>query len=185
MLPRPTVLATCQDKEGVADIITLAWAGPVSHEPLVVAIAVSPKRYSHNLIAESGEFVVNFPDLSMAEMSNWCGRKSGRRYDKFEYTGWTKEESKYVKTPRIKECYAALECKVINSVVAGDHTTFFGEVVGAFVNEGTFRNVEQGGPPAQYFDPKMIKTLLHLGGNMYVTNTEEWVDFVVTGRIDV
>lgn len=185
MLPRPVVLATCLDKQGKPNIITLAWASPVSHQPLVVAIAISPKRYSHNLVAESGEFVVNFPDITMGEMSNWCGRKSGRRYDKFEHTGWTVEESKYIKTPRIKECYAALECKVINSVVAGDHTTFFGEVVGAFMDEGLVRDVPQGGPPAQYFDPKIVKTLQHLGGNMYLTNAEDWEDYIVTGQIDV
>ncbi len=185
LLPRPVVLATCIDNEGKPDIITLAWATPVSHKPLVVAIAISPKRYSHDLIANSGEFVVNLPDMSMGEMSNWCGRKSGRRYDKFEKTGWTVEPSTYIKTPRIAECYAALECKVINSVVAGDHTTFFGEVVGAFVNEGTFCDVAQGGPPDKYFDPKQIKTLQHLGGNMYVTNGEEWEDYIVGGQIDV
>lgn len=185
MLPRPVVLATCIDEAGKADIITLGWAMPASHQPLVVAIAVSPKRYSHDLIAKSEEFVVNLPDVTMGEMTNWCGRKSGRRYDKFQHTGWTMEPSIYVKTPRIKECYAALECKVISSVVAGDHTTFFGEVLGAFVNEGTFADVKAGGPPKQYFDPKQIKTLQHLGGNMYVTNEEEWENYPVGGRIDV
>jgi flavin reductase (DIM6/NTAB) family NADH-FMN oxidoreductase RutF len=185
LLPRPVVLVTCLDAEGKPNIITLAWATPVSHKPLVVAIAVSPKRYSHDLIANSGEFVVNCPDITMGEMSNWCGRKSGRRYDKFEKTGWTVEPSVYIKTPRIAQCYAALECKVINQVVAGDHTTFFGEVVGAFVDENTFATVKQGGPPDKYFNPKIIKTLQHLGGDMYVTNSEDWVEYEVTGQIDV
>ena len=70
-------------------------------------------------------------------------------------------------------------------MIAGDHTTFFGEVVGAFIDEGLFHDVPRGGPPSQYFDPKAVKTLQHLGGDMYLTNTEEWEDYLVTGQIDV
>ncbi len=185
MLPRPVVLATCIDAKGKPNIIPLGWATPVSHKPLVVAIAVSPKRYSHDLIENSGEFVVNFPDITMGEMSNWCGRKSGRRYDKFDKTGWTAEPSVHIKTPRIAECYAALECKVIDQVKVGDHTTFFGQVVGAFVDENTFAQVKQGGPPDKYFDPRIVKTLQHLGGDMYLTNTENSEEYQVSGQIDV
>lgn len=185
MLPRPVVLATCLDEDKKPDIITLGWASPVSHKPLIVAIAVSPKRYSHDLIANSKEFVVNFPDISMAEGANWCGRKSGRRYDKFAETGWTMEASKYIETPRIAECYASLECKVVNQVVSGDHTTFFGEVVGAFINEDTYKAVKHGGPPNRYFNPEIIRTLQHLGGDIYVSNEKEMHEFEVKGRIDV
>lgn len=185
MLPRPVVLATCLDAEKKPNIITLGWATPVSHKPLIVAIAISPKRYSHDLIDRAREFVVNFPDMKMAEGSNWCGRKSGRRYDKFKETGWTVEPSLHIETPRIAECYAALECKVVDQVVAGDHTTFFGEVVGAFVDEDTFREVRQGGPPDKYFDPIKIKTLQHLGGDLYLSNEESFEEFEVTGTIDV
>ena len=185
LLPKTTVLVTCLDENDNPNIITIAWITPVSHDPLIVAIAVSPKRYSYGLIDRSREFVVNFPDYSLAEMSNWCGRKSGRKYDKWEETGWTAEPGAEIKTHHIAECYAHLECKVTQQAVVGDHTTFFGEVVGAFAAKDTFQKVRQGGPPGVYFNPKKIKTLQHLGGDMYVTNTEDYVEFEVTGIIDV
>ncbi|MGA2989476.1 MAG: flavin reductase family protein [Candidatus Korobacteraceae bacterium] len=185
LLPRPVVVATCVDAKGKPNAITLAWCSPVSHRPLVVAIAISPKRYSHNLVANAGEFVLNFPSIDLAEEVNWMGRKSGSKYDKFAVTGVTLEPAKEVNAPVIRECYAHLECKVINQVAAGDHTTFFGQVVHAEVAEGSLQKVKQGGPPAYYFDPKMIKTLQHLGGDMYLTNTEEYVEFKVEGVIDV
>jgi flavin reductase (DIM6/NTAB) family NADH-FMN oxidoreductase RutF len=185
LLPRPTVLVTCLDDNGNPNIITVAWISPVSHEPLVVAIAISPKRYSHDLIDRRREFVVNLPSIHMAEYSNWCGRKSGRKYDKFTESSWTPEPGKTISTPHIAQCYAFLECKVIQQVITGDHTTFFGEAVDAYVAKDTVHKVRQGGPPAYYFDPKKIKTLLHLGGDMYVTNEEKYVEFEVSGVIDV
>ena len=185
MLPRPVTLVTSVDEAGKPDIITIGWSSPVSHKPLIVAVAISPKRYSHSLIDKSREFVVNFPDISMAEGSNWCGRKSGRKYDKFAETKWTIEPSENVKAPRIAECYAHLECKVVQQVVTGDHTTFFGEVIGAYAAKDAIKDVTHGGPPAHYFDPKVIKTLQHLGGDMYLSNEEDYVEFEVAGKIDV
>ena len=185
LLPRPTVLVTCLDDEGKPNIITVAWASPVSHQPMVVAIAVSPKRYSHDLIDRRREFVVNLPDMGLAKMSNWCGRKSGRKFDKFAETGWTAIPGHSIKTHHIAECYAFLECERTQQVVSGDHTTFFGEVVDAYAAKETVSAVKQGGPPSYYFDPKKIKTLQHLGGDMYLSNTEEYEEFFVTGVIDV
>ncbi|QGP91123.1 Flavin reductase like domain protein [Neomoorella glycerini] len=129
--------------------------------------------------------MVNFPDISLAEGANWCGRKSGKKYDKFAETKWTAVPGKTIKTPHIAECYAYLECKVTQQVIAGDHTTFFGEVVDAYAVEEAVKKVKQGGPPAYYFDPARIKTLQHLGGDMYVTNEDNYVEFEVSGVIDV
>jgi flavin reductase (DIM6/NTAB) family NADH-FMN oxidoreductase RutF len=185
LLPRPTILVTCLDDQDKPNIITVAWASPVSHQPLIVGIAISPKRYSHNLIDRRREFVVNLPDISLAKMSNWCGRKSGRKYDKWGESGWTAIPGKTIKTHHIAECYAFLECKVTQQVITGDHTTFFGEVVDAYAAKDTFAKVKQGGPPSRYFDPKKIKTLQHLGGDMYLANEETYVEFEVSGVIDV
>ncbi len=186
LLPRPVVLATCRDDEkNNTNIITIGWSSPVSHRPLIVAMAISPRRYSHDLVDRTKEFVLNLPDITMAEASNWCGRKSGRRYDKFETMHLETEPSATIGTNRIKGCYGYLECKVVQQLVTGDHTTFFGEVVGAFARKDAVKPVVKGGPPGRYFDPKLVKTLQHLGGDMYLTNTEEYVEFEIKGQIDV
>lgn len=185
LLPRPVVLVTCVDLEGKPNIITIGWSSPVSHSPLIVSVAISPKRYSYGLIDRSREFVVNIPDITLAEKSNWCGRKSGRKFDKFAETGWTAVPGRTIKTPHIAECYVHLECKVVQQVITGDHTTFFGQVVDAYAAKDTFSKVRQGGPPGYYFDPKKIKTLQHLGGDMYVANWDDYDEFEVSGVIDV
>ncbi|MDI6654922.1 MAG: flavin reductase, partial [Candidatus Hydrothermarchaeota archaeon] len=67
MHPRLTVLVTCIDSRGMSNIITLAWSMPTSIKPPMAAISVAPQRYSHKLISETKEFVVNMPTMQIAK----------------------------------------------------------------------------------------------------------------------
>jgi flavin reductase (DIM6/NTAB) family NADH-FMN oxidoreductase RutF len=129
------VMVTCVKSEKNANIITIGMYMPISHDPRLVCIGVSPKRYSHHLIAESGEFVVNIPSLDLEEEIVFCGTKSGREVDKFIETGLTPIPAKMVNPPLIKECFGHLECKVVQTYTCGDHTLFVGKVVAASVDE--------------------------------------------------
>ncbi|NIM14548.1 MAG: flavin reductase family protein, partial [Candidatus Aminicenantes bacterium] len=68
--------------------------------------------------------------------------------------GLTPVKAKHVKPPLIKECFAHLECKVVNEIPTGDHTIFVGEVVQATVNKGIFD---------KSFDTQKIRPVLHNG----------------------
>ena len=54
------VLVTCGHDER-ANIITVGMYMPISVRPPLVCIGIAPQRYSHQLIEETGEFVVNSP----------------------------------------------------------------------------------------------------------------------------
>ena len=129
------VMVTCAKIGKNANIITIGMYMPISSNPRLVCIGVSPKRYSHDLIAESGEFVVNIPSLDLEEEMVFCGTKSGREVDKFIETGLTPIPAKIVNPPLIKECFGHLECKVEQTYTCGDHTLFVGKVVAASVDE--------------------------------------------------
>lgn len=129
LYPKRITLVTCADRNGRPNIITLAWNVPASMEPKMVAVSISPKRYSHELINETREFVVNIPGEELEEQVLKCGSVSGRRVDKFEETKLTPEPAKQVKPPLIKECLASFECKLLNAIQTGDHTLFVGEIV--------------------------------------------------------
>jgi flavin reductase (DIM6/NTAB) family NADH-FMN oxidoreductase RutF len=133
--PSVVVLATCVDTSGRPNIITLGMFMPISFDPPLVCIGVAPKRYSHRLIEETGEFVINVPTEDIIEEVHFCGTKSGRDYDKFQETGLTPKPASRVKPPLIEECYAHLECRVVQRHTCGDHTLFVGEVVAASINE--------------------------------------------------
>ena len=131
----PVVMATCCDSEGKENIITLGMYMPISTKPPLVCIGVPPKRFSHGLIDETGEFVVNTPPIKLKNEMHYCGIESGRQVDKFKETGLTSIASLKVKPPRIKECFGHLECKVVQKHTFGDHTLFVGEVVASSVDE--------------------------------------------------
>jgi len=158
--PRHTVLVTCVGKDGKANIITLAWSMPTSINPPMVVLSIAPKRYSHRLIEETGEFVVNVPTMKLVRKTLFCGRISGVECDKFKEARLTAMPAKKVRPPIIKECVAHLECKLIQATPTGDHTLFVGEVVAAYVNKGFF---------TQTFNVKRVKPVFHMGGDSFVT----------------
>jgi len=164
--PRHTVLVSCADKTGRANIITLAWSMPTSINPPMVAISIAPKRYSHSLIEETKEFVVNVPTMDIVKETLFCGRRNGRIYDKFKETKLTPLPAKIVKPPIIKECVAHLECELDQQMTTGDHTLLIGRVLTAYANEGVFD---------EKFDVKKVKPIYHMGGDDFVTITPKIV----------
>ncbi|RLG52828.1 MAG: flavin reductase family protein [Thermoproteota archaeon] len=137
--PRLTVLVTCVGRDGRSNIIAIAWCMPVSFNPPLVAVSISPRRYSHELIKETREFVVNVPSAEMWRKVLKCGRVSGRAADKWKLAELTPKPAKKVKPPIIEECYAHLECTLEKEIPLGDHTVFVGRVVAAYANEGLFK----------------------------------------------
>ena len=161
--PRPAVIVTCLDKEGHVNAIAISWITPVSKKPPMVAICVAKTRYSHQLIREAGEFVVNVPSAELAGAVHYCGTVSGRDVkDKPLRTGLTLKPARVVKTPIIDECVAHLEC-VLKQVVDGgwSHDIFVGEVVAAYARPDAFRG-ETG-----LWNLEVARPLLHAGGNVY------------------
>jgi len=129
-------------------------------DPPLVVISVAPKCYSHRIIEETGEFVINVPTMEIVKQTLFCGRISGAKCDKFKEASLTALQAKKVKAPIIKECVAHLECKLVKSVAIGDHTLFIGKVLTAYVNEGVFD---------EKFDVKKVKPIFHMGGDDFVT----------------
>lgn len=125
----PVVMVTCQDRDNRVNIITLAWVGVVNSEPPMIGIAVRPSRFSHGIIRESGEFVVNVPSQDLVRETDFCGITSGEKVDKLSATGLTAVPAKKLRAPLIQECPVNLECVVRQILGLGSHDLFIGEVV--------------------------------------------------------
>jgi flavin reductase (DIM6/NTAB) family NADH-FMN oxidoreductase RutF len=158
--PMHTVLVSCVGEDEKPNIITLAWAMPTSINPPLVAISIAPKRHSHRLIEQTKEFVVNIPTTKILKETLFCGRRSGRNYDKFKEAGLTPLPAQRVKPPIIKECVAHIECKLRSQFLTGDHTIFVGEIIEAYANKEVFTNK---------YDLEKAKMIFHLGGNDFAT----------------
>jgi len=132
LYPKNLVLVTSISLDGKPNIITLAWTTPVSFSPLLVGICVGRTRHSNTTIRESGEFAINIPGPELKDAVLRCGSVSGKTgIDKFKQAGLTPLKASRIRAPLIKECWAALECRLAHAFEAGDHTIFVGEVIAA------------------------------------------------------
>jgi len=135
LYPLPVVLVSSGDKDR-ANIITIAWCGVVSSEPPLLSVSIRPSRYSHKIVSEVGDFVINIPSEKLLKKTDFCGIVSGScSVDKFKSCGFTKIASLKVSSPIIAQCPVNIECKVIKSLKLGAHDMFIGEVLAVHVDK--------------------------------------------------
>ena len=127
LYPVPAVMVSCARPGETPNIITVAWAGTICSDPAQVSISVRKERHSHDIIRDTGEFVINLVNKRLVRATDYCGVKSGRDVDKFAETRLTVQESRYVKAPGI-------ECKVKEVKELGSHDMFIAEVVGVTID---------------------------------------------------
>lgn len=108
------LLLSSRGSDGRVNAMVVGWAlvGKAWEYP-VFMVAVRPTTYTHKLIEETNEFTVNVPRDDMRETVNYCGKVSGRNYDKFKEKNIAIENGINVKSPMISDCIAHYECKVI------------------------------------------------------------------------
>ena len=129
----PFCLITSRRETGQTNIMALSWWSYVSNKPATVAIFVSQRGYSRELIGMSGEFGLCLPDESLSAESLKCGKCSGRICDKAVEFGIELSEAGIIKTKLIKKSRIALECKVLQEMDIQDHHMFLAEVVNAHI----------------------------------------------------
>lgn len=135
LYPLPVVMVTVADKAGNANIVTVAWAGTICSDPAMVSISVRPERYSHHMLMETGEFVINLTTKELAYATDYCGVKSGRDIDKFKEMKLTKLPASQVCAPLIGESPVNIECRVTEVKKLGSHDMFMAEVIAVHADE--------------------------------------------------
>ena len=155
---RPVCLLTTQYK-GQVNVMTIAWLCPISLQPPLVAMAIHPSCYTHDMLRRAEECVLSIPGRPMAQQVMQCGSLSGKDTDKIETAGLMPDSGNRVEVPRIEGCLGHLEC-VLNDVVSpGDHTLFIVEVIGAWAEEDAFDDTW-----VVPEDDEELLPLHHLGG---------------------
>ena len=157
--PIPAVMVSCGNMEK-SNIITVAWTGILNTNPATCYISVRPERHSHNIIKESGEFVINLTNKNLAFATDWCGVKTGAKVDKFKEMNLHKEKAKFIKTPLIKESPVSIECKVKQIVPLGSHDMFVAEVLSIDVDD---RYIDEKGA----FDISKCDLIAYANGGYY------------------
>lgn len=132
--PIPAVMVSCGDMEH-SNIITVAWCGITNTTPPKTYVSIRPSRHSYEIIKEKKEFVINLTPAALAKKADYCGIYTGKKVDKFEKCGFTKEESTKVSSPMIKECPISIECRVTDIIPLGSHDMFLADIVAVNVDE--------------------------------------------------
>jgi flavin reductase (DIM6/NTAB) family NADH-FMN oxidoreductase RutF len=157
--PKVTFFLTSVDKNEKPNVMTCAWATPVSDDPPIVIVCVSKGHYTTKLIKQTKEFVINIPARRLVKALWICGRVSGRDTDKFEKAKLETVAAKRVKVPIIRDCIGHIECKVWKIVEAGECYAIFGKVLSAYADDKYFKKglwIQEAEIP------------LHLGGSRIV-----------------
>ena len=87
-LQSPGLLVTSVGLDGQPNVMTIGWGlvGRMWREN-VFMVAIRPSRHTFKLIEETNEFTVNVPADGMDETVAYCGKVSGREYNKFKERG--------------------------------------------------------------------------------------------------
>lgn len=135
LYPVPAVMVTVADKAGRDNIITVAWTGTICTNPPMVYISVRPERFSYQMIAQTGEFVINLTTRELTYATDYCGVKSGRDIDKFAALHLARQKASKVAPPLIGESPVNMECRVTQCIELGSHHMFLAEVVAVHASE--------------------------------------------------
>ena len=135
LYPLPVVMVSCNRKGEKPNIVTVAWTGTICSDPAMVSISVRPERYSHDIIEETGEFVINLVTKDLTYATDYCGVRSGRDVDKFKEMNLTPLPSKMIDAVGIEESPVNIECKVVEVKKLGSHDMFIAEVVNVTVDD--------------------------------------------------
>ena len=144
--PGPVVLVTTVGRGG-ANIMTQSWHTMMEFEPPIVGCVISNRNFSFETLKATKECVINIPSVDLAKKVVGCGNTTGRAIDKFKRFGLSASAASRVKPPLIDECFANLECRVVDSKLVPKYCFFILEVVKAWID------------PAR----KGAKTMHHLG----------------------
>ena len=153
--PGPVVLLTTSHK-GRANVMTMSWQTMVEFEPPLIACVVSNGNYSFAALRATKECVIALPALELAPKVVAIGNCSGRDVDKFKRFGLTPTPAARVAPPLVVECFANLECRVVDTHVVNKFNLFVLEVLKAWSDP------EQKNP----------KTIHHCGHGKFVVDGE-------------
>ena len=135
LAPVPPALVSCGGGKLPDNVLTVAWTGILNSDPAKTYVSIRPSRFSHGLIRQNGEFVINVAPSKLVRSVDRAGVITGKDIDKFEACGLRRTPSVAVSCPTVADCPIALECKVTDVVSLGTHDMFIADIVAVTVDD--------------------------------------------------
>lgn len=157
--PGPVVLLTTSRK-GKPNVMTMSWLTMMEFEPPLIGCIVSDLNYSFKNLSGTKECVINIPTADILDKVVACGNSTGAKTDKFAKFNITTKPAAKVKAPLIEECFANLECRVVDTRMVNKYSLFVLEAVQAWIDPKIKnpRTVHHRGKGSFMIAGKTIKT---------------------------
>jgi flavin reductase (DIM6/NTAB) family NADH-FMN oxidoreductase RutF len=145
----------------------------VSLDPLLVLVCVGKQARLAELVEESGSYAINFLTHEQEPVARHFASRAGDLPPEFHFDPWEC-------APRLRGCLAALGCRLVQRVDAGDHWILIGRVVAVAVGaedvppllfyRGAYRRLAPVGKHPHPGPPDLLTTS---GASLYY---DEWDD---------
>lgn len=153
--PGPVLLLSTRHK-GRANVMPMSWHTMMEFEPPLIGCVISGNDFSFKALKATRQCVLNIPGSELAAQVVGCGNCSGRDHNKFEEFGLTPLAAEKVDAPLLAECFANLECRVVDTRLVNRFNFFVLEVVQAWHDVGR----------------KDVRTLHHRGKGLFMVAGE-------------
>jgi len=134
VVPRPIAWVSTINHEGVINLAPFSFFNAVGANPLYLMISVGAsadgklKDTARNINAGK-DFVVNLVTEELLNAMNISAADFPQEQSEVEPAQLHTAPSVFIKSPRIVEAHASLECKMHSAQSLGENTLFIGEVV--------------------------------------------------------
>lgn len=172
--PRPIALVTTVSAKGLSNAAPMSFFNVFAHEPPIVILGVnarpdgSPKDTLIN-IRETGEFVINLCDLTLAQAMVDCGIAFPNGVDEVEKSGLTLAPSLQVRPGRVRESPSSMECRLHQTIEFPRRSIVLGEVVQMNVRDDCLDD------DAHYVRPEVYQPIARLHADNYIVADRQFV----------
>lgn len=141
--PRPIVLISTVGEDGTYNAAPYSAVTSVCHKPPIICVSFGlrrgQKKHTQQNIEYSRDFVLNIMDETLIQPTIQTSADYPDGVDEIKEVGLTAVPADMVKSPRIAEAKASLECKLIRKLEFGKgkdlRTLIFGEVLLAYIKD--------------------------------------------------
>ena len=148
------VVMVATSRSGRPNVMSMSWHTMIEFVPALIGCVVSDANYTFNTLKTTKQCVIAIPTVKLAKKVVQAGKTSGRDMNKFARIGLTPQPASSVKAPLIAECFANIECKVVDTTLVDKYNFFILEAVRAWID------------PAQ----KDAKTIHHHGHGVFIVD---------------
>lgn len=163
VVPRPIAFVSTVGSGGGFNVAPFSYFNAITNRPPLIGVSINhragePKDTLRN-IQETGDFVVNVVSEPLLERIVRASGDWPQDVDEFELAGLTPVKSDLVRSPRVGESPASLECRLFRVIELGDAFFTVGEILRAHVADEVLTDGR--------VDVEKLRPVGRLGGDGY------------------